>query len=72
MDWVQRGITLSVLKAPSKSTDLTVRINEWALHNKAALDRWESVLVRLRGTETREFAMLAVAIRELADMAQVI
>ena len=72
LDWVQRGITLSVLKAPSKSTDLTVRINEWALHNKAALDRWESVLVRLRGTETREFAMLAVAIRELADMAQVI
>ena len=72
LDWVQRGITLSVLKMPSKLTDLTARINEWALHNKIALDRWESVLMRLRGTETREFAMLAVAIRELAEIAQAI
>lgn len=72
LDWVQREITLSVLKAFSKVTDLTGRIAEWALSNKLALDRWESVLVRLRSAETREFAMLAVAIRELAEIAQVI
>lgn len=71
LDWVQREITLSVLKL-SKKAELTGSIHEWVLHNKGSIDRWESVLERLRGAETREFAMLAVAIRELSEIAQVL
>jgi glutamate dehydrogenase len=72
LDWVQRELTLSVLKMPSDISDSGKRIAEWVACHQSAIDRWESVLVRLRSAETREFAMLSVAIRELAEIAQII
>lgn len=71
LDWIQRELTLSVfvLEASSKGE---VSLNDWVALHKPTIERWEALVLRLKGVESREFAMLSVAIRELSDITKAI
>lgn len=72
LDWIQRELALSVLNMDSPVTELHDRMKVWLELHGEMVQRWESVVTRLKGTEIREFPMLSVAIRELSDITKVV
>jgi len=67
LDWIQRELTLSVFVLEASSKGQT-SLEDWATLHKSTIERWESLVTRLKSVEAREFAMLSVAIRELSDI----
>lgn len=70
LDYLQRALTISVIKLSSNTNDFEERFEQWFQENKKAIARWKSVLNNLRSTHTNEFAMLTVAMRGLLELAQ--
>ena len=70
LDWQQRAMTVSVLQMQDASPDVEQRIAAWLKHNDVAVARWRSMLVELRAATGADYAMYAVANRELVDLAQ--
>lgn len=69
LDWVQRMLTVGVLKVEAKS--IPGKMKQWFSLHRAAIARWKSILADLRSAETPEFAIMFVAIRELIDLADI-
>ena len=71
LDWIQRELTLSVfvLKA---STEGETSLDDWVEKHQNTIERWETLVTRLKSVEAREFAMLSVAIRELSDITRTV
>lgn len=70
LDWIQRQLTMGVLKLAAKTTDMNRRVDEWYEKHTALIERWQRILTELKGAELDDFAILSVAVRELTDLAQ--
>jgi glutamate dehydrogenase len=71
LDYLQRVLTVSVLRTLSESTSIEDLVEKWFDANRKFVSRWKSILGDLRSSSTNEFAMLTVAMRELFELAQI-
>lgn len=71
LDWIQRELTLSVFVMEASQSG-EVSLNDWVALHKSTIERWEALVTRLKGVESREFPMLSVAIRELSDITRAV
>ena len=69
VDWQQRAITISVLKLADAPQDMEARVALWLERNTSMAERWRSMLVEIRAASGTDYAMYAVANRELMDLA---
>ncbi|WNW14170.1 NAD-glutamate dehydrogenase [Pseudomonas sp. DTU_2021_1001937_2_SI_NGA_ILE_001] len=69
IDWQQRAITISVLQMQDGPEDLEARLALWLEQHAAMVERWRAMLVELRAATGTDYAMYAVANRELLDLA---
>ena len=65
LDWQQRSLTMSMLKAGDTKQDAMAVLDTWISDNKVYVDRWLVMLSDFRTTKTHEFAKFSVALREL-------
>jgi glutamate dehydrogenase len=70
LDWQQRGITVSVLQMVDGPADIEARVALWLEQNAPLVERWRAMLADLRAAVGTDYAMYAVANRELLDLAQ--
>jgi len=70
LDWQQRAITVSLLQMPDAPRDIEARSLLWLEQNQALVGRWRAMLGELRAASGTDYAMYAVANRELLDLAQ--
>ncbi|MBV4476760.1 NAD-glutamate dehydrogenase [Pseudomonas sp. B2M1-30] len=69
VDWQQRAITIAVLQAGGGTQDVEARLALWMEQNAAMIERWRAMLVEIRAASGTDYAMYAVANRELNDVA---
>jgi len=69
IDWQQRAITVSVLQMPDAPEDIEARLALWLEQHLPMVERWRAMLVELRAASGTDYAMYAVANRELLDLA---
>ncbi len=69
IDWQQRAITVSVLQMPDGPSDVEERLALWLEQHALMVERWRAMLVELRAASGTDYAMYAVANRELLDLA---
>nr|MBP8203929.1 NAD-glutamate dehydrogenase [Pseudomonas sp.] len=70
LDWQQRAITVSVLQMVEGPVDIEERASVWLDQHRRLVDRWKLMLSELRAATNTDYAMYAVANRELMDLAQ--
>tara|TARA_R110000823_G_scaffold132777_7_gene261289 strand:+ start:19631 stop:24496 length:4866 start_codon:yes stop_codon:yes gene_type:complete len=70
LEWQQRTLAIGALAYMPEDDNLLHCMARWQEKEASLLDRWHQMLVELRATQTPDFAMLAVANRELLDLAQ--
>lgn len=71
LDWQQRALTVSVLHTEMPAgLSLHERLQTWKTCYKTLLERWTSMINELKTSNTQEFSMYTVALRELLDIAQ--
>ncbi len=70
LDWQQRAITVGLLNLQNAPKDIDKRIDLWLEQHADLIQRWRQTLTEFKATEDAEFAMYAVALRELLDLAQ--
>ncbi|MEJ5061044.1 MULTISPECIES: NAD-glutamate dehydrogenase [unclassified Pseudomonas] len=69
VDWQQRAITISVLQQGDGTLDVEARLALWMSQHESMIERWRAMLVELRAASGTDYAMYAVANRELLDLA---
>lgn len=69
VDWQQRAITISVLQQGDGSQDVETRLAQWMAQHESTIERWRAMLVEIRAASGTDYAMYAVANRELLDVA---
>ncbi len=69
IDWQQRAITISVLQMADAPAEIEARLALWLEQNNSMVERWRSMLVDMRAATGNDYAMYAVANRELLDLA---
>ncbi len=70
LEWQQRSLAVAAIRHICEQGDIDACIGRWMDQQKTMVDRWREMLLELQKSETQEFAMYSVAIRELLDMAQ--
>lgn len=70
LDWQQRALSMSLLVSYWQEGELSAALEQWQQDQTLLFDRWQTMLAEIRKTEQMEFAMAAVALRELLDLAQ--
>ena len=70
LDGQQRAITIAVLQMADGPVDIEARVAFWLEQHRALVQRWLTMLSELRGATGTDYAMYAVANRELMDLAQ--
>ncbi|MHA6494434.1 NAD-glutamate dehydrogenase [Pseudomonas borbori] len=70
LDWQQRAITVSLLQMVDSPADIEVRVVGWLEQHRRLVERWKTMLAELRAATGTDYAMYAVANRELMDLAQ--
>jgi len=69
LDWQQRTITVSIINTlPEGQIDARMRL--WLEQSEPMISRWRKTIKELKDGELSDFAMFAVALRELLDLAQ--
>src|SRR5690554_6386673 len=63
------AMTVSVLQAGNKDTPVEQLLSDWLNHNQLRVQRWQSLLLEFRSAGQNDYPMIAVAMRELADLA---
>ncbi|MNZ50858.1 NAD-specific glutamate dehydrogenase [compost metagenome] len=69
VDWQQRAITISVLQQGDGTQDVEARLSLWMAQHEGMIERWRAMLVEIRAASGTDYAMYAVANRELLDLA---
>ncbi len=69
VDWQQRAITISVLQQGDGTQDVEARLALWMAQHESMIERWRAMLVEIRAASGTDYAMYAVANRELLDLA---
>ena len=70
LDAQQRAITVSVLQLANGPESIEARVEAWLEQNRRLVERWKAMLAELRSASGSDYAMYAVANRELSDLAQ--
>jgi len=70
LEWQQRTLAVGVLKHMNEERDLVKCLRAWEEHEGTLILRWQEMLTELHATSAPDFAMFAVANRELLDLAQ--
>lgn len=70
LDSQQRAMTVSVLQPDVGEGGLHERLDSWLAQRQGQVERWRGMLGELRGGAATDYAMYAVASRELQDLAQ--
>ena len=69
IDLQQRAITISVLQMADAPQDMDERVALWLEQHRVMVERWRAMLDDLRNATGTDYAMYAVANRELVDLA---
>ena len=69
IDLQQRAITISVLQMVDAPQDMDERVALWLEQHRVMVERWRAMLDDLRNATGTDYAMYAVANRELVDLA---
>lgn len=69
IDLQQRAITISVLQMADAPQDMDERVALWCEQHRPMVERWKAMLEDLRNASGNDYAMYAVANRELVDLA---
>ncbi len=69
LDWQQRTLTVSIIETLPEG-DLDARMEQWMQASEPMISRWRKTVNELREGEICDFAVFAVALRELLDLAQ--
>ncbi|KZX58779.1 NAD-glutamate dehydrogenase [Halioglobus sp. HI00S01] len=70
LEWQQRTLAVGALHHLPEDRNLLTCLSDWAKQEQVLLSRWQEMLAELHATEVPDFAMFAVANRELLDLAQ--
>jgi len=70
MDGQQRAITIALLQMVGGPEEVEARVAVWLEQRLPMVERWRATLAELRAAGSTDYAMFAVANRELADLAQ--
>jgi glutamate dehydrogenase len=70
LEWQQRKLAVGALGHLCPQGDVQACIQRWLQTQQPLVERWRALLTELHGTDAKEFAVFAVAIRELLDLAQ--
>jgi glutamate dehydrogenase len=70
LDWWQRMLTVAVLQQGRRRKTIADKIEHWLSHAQESVERWQSVVERLKATATLTPVILSVAMRELSDVIQ--
>jgi glutamate dehydrogenase len=70
LEWQQRALTTGVLISAEKAENIPESVQLWEQKYQSMIERWNSMLVELKGVREPEYAMFSVALRELLDLAQ--
>ncbi|MFK8042583.1 NAD-glutamate dehydrogenase [Congregibacter sp.] len=70
LQWQQCTLAQGVLRLRNDDRDVVACITAWEEQESALLKRWKDMLSELHTTSSPDFAMFAVANRELLDLAQ--
>ena len=70
LEWQQRSLAVGALKHVCEKRDAELCIDRWLEEQAVLISRWRDMLTELHAAGTPDFAMFAVANRELLDLAQ--
>ena len=69
LDWQQRTLTVSIINTLPDG-DIDARMEAWLAQSEPMITRWRKTVAELREGDISDFAVFAVALRELLDLAQ--
>jgi glutamate dehydrogenase len=69
LDWQQRTLTVSIINTLPDG-DIEARMRVWLDKSEPMITRWRKTVAELREGDINDFAVFAVALRELLDLAQ--
>jgi glutamate dehydrogenase len=70
LEWQQRTLAIGALRHLDANRDLEDALRRWELQESLLLQRWQQMLADLQAAAAPDFAMRAVANRELLDLSQ--
>ncbi|MCL4106622.1 UNVERIFIED_CONTAM: hypothetical protein GTU68_009756 [Idotea baltica] len=70
LEWQQRSLAIGALRHICEKRDLDSCMALWETGEERLINRWKQMLSELHTTNAPDFAMFAVANRELLDLAQ--
>ncbi len=70
LEWQQRTLAVGALRYMPEDGNLLTCVQRWEGEEQVLLGRWQDMLAQLHANESPDFAMFAVANRELLDLAQ--
>jgi glutamate dehydrogenase len=69
LDWQQRTLTVSIINTLPEG-DINARMGVWLEQSEPMITRWRKTVAELHEENINDFAVFAVALRELLDLAQ--
>jgi len=70
LEWQLRRLATSALRYLDASGNVRACVERWIGQQRKLVDRWRKLSAELHATDLQDFAVYAVAIRELLDLAQ--
>jgi glutamate dehydrogenase len=70
LEWQQRTLAIGALRHICEKRDMMACLQRWEEQESTLVGRWHEMLTELHATDSPDFAMYAVANRELLDLAQ--
>jgi len=70
LEWQQRKLAVGALRHVCDKREMGLCMDRWQDEESLLISRWKQMLVELHATSAPDFAMFAVANRELLDLAQ--
>ena len=70
LDWQLRSLTVGILRSHGNDMELEEAIAHWKTEQEVLGTRWQNMLADLRSRDELSYPMIAVALRELLDLAQ--
>jgi glutamate dehydrogenase len=68
LDVLQKQLTVVIILANKKETDINKLIEHWASKNFRTMERWDKILELLHGSTSVEYSMFFIALRELSNL----
>lgn len=68
LDTIQRHLASQVISEIQPEGDVTAQVDTWLENRHHQVARWRNILTDLRNSGVKEFAIISVAIRELANL----